>query len=86
MHYDVERIKQKLTAKGVSYHEKADIQVIEAFERTYGVVLPQELIALYCEVCNGCTMIDGFQLKAIEEWEVELDDIKKTFHHTTIFP
>lgn len=75
----IERIRQKLEAKGVPYQKKIDIQVIREFERKYGVVLPQELMDLYCGICNGCTMIDGFPLKSIEEWEVELDDIKKPF-------
>lgn len=75
----IERIQQKLAAKGIQYNERVNIEVIKEFESKYDIVLPQELIDLYCEVCNGCTMIDGFQLKAIEEWEVELDDIKKSF-------
>lgn len=75
----IERIRQKLEGKGIPHQKRIDIQVIREFERKYGVILPQELIDLYCGICNGCTMIDGFPLKAIEEWEVELDDIKKPF-------
>ena len=75
----VERIKQKLDLSGVQYNRKTSIEVIKEFEGKYNIVLPEELVAFYCEVCNGCSMIDGFQLRPIEEWKLDPEGISKVF-------
>ncbi len=75
----LERIRQKLTVKGVPCHPCVELAAVRAFESRYGLALPQDLIDLYCGVCNGCTMLDGFSLKPLEAWEVEQADLQRPF-------
>ena len=79
LNLNIEKIKQKLDLKGVQYNRKTSIEVLKEFENKYNIVLPEELVSFYCEVCNGCSMIDGFQLRPIEEWKFDLDGISKMF-------
>lgn len=76
---NIDRIKKKLDLSGRQYNEKTNIETIKAFEEKYNIVLPEELVAFYSEVCNGCNMIDVFQLRSIEEWKFDPDGISKTF-------
>lgn len=75
----IERIKQKLLSMDIQCNEKLDADVIKAFEEKHHITLPEELCALYCEVCNGCTMIDDFPLRPIDEWEFRPEHICEPF-------
>lgn len=73
------RIRKKLEAMGVAYEDRIRMDTIRRWEEKYHVVLPEELVMLYCEVCSGCAMIDGFRLKGIEEWEIDENRIQQPF-------
>lgn len=75
----IKRIQQKLLAMDIQCSEKLDPAVLQAFETEYHITLPEELRALYCEVCNGCAMIDGFPLRPIFEWKFHPEHLGKPF-------
>lgn len=87
----LDRIKKKMDSKGIARNEKADINAVKAFEKKYGIALPEELVAFYCEIGNGCDMIELIirnntvpipgvhKLLPIEKWEFDADGISKVF-------
>ena len=76
---DILRIKQKAMLNGIKFNHVILIDSIREFERINDVVLPEELVLFYTEVGNGCKMIDGFNLRAFEEWGISKEKVKKEF-------
>ena len=67
MNNDIKRIKNKIKDFGITANDVIPISDIRDFERSNQISLPEELIGFYSEIGNGCTMIDGFLLKSLEE-------------------
>lgn len=75
----ISRIKVKLMEKGITLIEPVDINVIRNFEQKYNVTIPEEMVLFYTIISNGCKMIDGFRLRAFEEWKYNHELISKEF-------
>lgn len=72
-------LKEKLYSKVSSYNEPVSEQDIKLFEQRYNILLPQELVMFYTNICNGCKMPDGSEIKKLEEWEINPLYIIKDF-------
>ena len=72
-------LKEKLYSKVSSYNEPVSEQDIRLFEQRYNILLPQELVMFYTNICNGCKMPDGSEIKKLEEWEIDPSYIIKDF-------
>ena len=75
----ISRIKNKLKEKGITLLDVVDINEIRDFENKYNVTLPEEMVLFYTMISNGCEMIDGFQLRAFEDWKYDDELISKEF-------
>ena len=75
----INRIKDKLKEKGMALIDVVDIKEIREFEQRYNVTLPEELVLFYTTISNGCEMIDGFPLRAFEDWKYNRELIVKEF-------
>ena len=61
-------LKEKLYSKASSYNEPVSEQDIKSFEQRYNISLPQELAMFYTNICNGCKMPDGSEIRKLEEY------------------
>lgn len=75
----ISRIKVKLNEKGITLIDVVDINAIRDFEHKYNITLPEELVLFYTMISNGCEMIDGFQLRAFEDWKYNHELLSKEF-------
>jgi hypothetical protein len=67
----IQRIKQKLAEQACTLNPPLSMEKIKKFEETFGVDLPEELVAFYTEVSDGLDeMYDGFKLLPLGEWDV----------------
>ena len=76
------RFREKLAEKGVALNPKANLSAWTEFKKKHGISLPLELERLYTQITNGCTMIDGFPLRAFEDWVFDEERISKPFPFT----
>ena len=76
------RFEEKLKEKGVALNPTVRIRDWAEFKKKYEIGLPTELESLYAYVTNGCTMIDGFLLRAFEDWVFDEERISKPFPFT----
>ena len=76
---DVIRIKQKTAQNGIALNPVISIETIREFERNTDVILPEELVRFYTEIGNGCKMLNGFDLRKIEDWDFNVKKINKEF-------
>ena len=72
-------LKEKLYLKASSYNEPVSEQDIKSFEQRHNISLPQELVMFYTNICNGCKMPDGSEIRKLEEWEINPLYIIKDF-------
>ncbi len=72
-------VKNKIIEKGIKINPPLNRKIIDEFERCNNIILPKELAHFYTEVCNGCEMIDGFNLRKFEELDLHIDIMKKEF-------
>ena len=79
LHNDISRIKAKMKEKGMALIDVVEIKEIREFEQRYNVMLPEELVLFYTMISNGCEMIDGFPLRAFEDWKYNHELIFKEF-------
>lgn len=75
----VERIKQKMERKNIQGNEVVNLDKIRKFETETNIELPKDLVLFYTEICNGCEMIDGFNLLKMEDWEYSIEHLNKDF-------
>lgn len=75
----INRIIEKMDIKNIYGNEVTSINTIRNFETQTNITLPEELVLFYTEICNGCKMIDGFNLLKIEDWEYNLENLNKDF-------
>lgn len=67
----ISRIKTKVMTLGIEMGDVLSEEEIICFEKRYGVHLPEAYRIFLKEVGNGCNMIDGFQLRSLEDIEVK---------------
>lgn len=75
----IERILLKVQSKNIQKNEVIRIEDIRSFERNNNIKLPEELVLFYTEVCNGCKMLDGFNLLRMDEWKYNANSLKIDF-------
>lgn len=76
----IERILLKVQSKNIQKNEVIRIEDVRSFERNNNIKLPEELVLFYTEVCNGCKMLDGFNLLRMDEWKYNANSLKIDFH------
>lgn len=79
MKVDAARILQKMKGKNIQRNDVLSIADVADFEKNAGIRLPEELVLFYTEVCNGCKMLDGFDLLKMEQWKYDADSLKRDF-------
>ncbi|MDE6252367.1 MAG: SMI1/KNR4 family protein [Lachnospiraceae bacterium] len=79
MKSSINRIIDKMKIKNVQKNVVVSINTVNKFEEKTNITLPEELVLFYTQICNGCKMIDGFNLLRIEDWECNLEHVKKEF-------
>lgn len=79
MRADIDRIKQKLDTKNIQRNKVIDMEDIKNFERENKIILPEEIVTFYTNICDGCKMIDGFDLLSFKEWKVNAKELQKEF-------
>lgn len=79
MQESIIRILNKMKNKNVRKNEPLTIEELRCFEKKNNVRLPKELVLFYTQICNGCIMIDGFELMKMEEWNYHIGSIRKEF-------
>lgn len=75
----VERIIQKMKIKNIQANPVININEVRKFEAKTNITLPEELVLFYTEVCNGCKMLDGFDLLEMKDWGYNIEHLKKEF-------
>lgn len=75
----VERIKQKMERKNIQGNEVVNLDEVRKFEIKTKIELPKDLVLFYTEICNGCEMLDGFNLLKMEDWEYSIEHLNKDF-------
>ena len=78
----VNRIKDKMKRKGIYGKKVVSINEIKKFENKIGITLPEEIVLFYTQICNGCKMLDDFELLSMEEWKYDIENVKKSFLFT----
>ena len=73
----IERIKSKITQLNIKMGTVLSEKEISDFEEHCNIRLPQAYRIFLQEVGNGCTMIDGFLLKRLED--IKLKDLSRPF-------
>jgi len=76
------RFQEKMTENSVQFNPKVDQRAWQEFNKKHRIVLPLELSSLYTGITNGCKMIDGFPLRAFEDWVFDEERISKPFPFT----
>ncbi len=79
MKADIDRILQKMKAKNIQKNEVISFEYVKSFEMKTNIRLPEELVLFYTQICNGCKMLDGFNLLRMEEWKYNSDNLKRAF-------
>lgn len=79
MQEHIKRIRNKIEKKGINYVPPVSIETIRDFETINNIELPEELIAFYTTICNGCIMLDGFELLPISKWRFDKEKVSKKF-------
>ena len=51
--------------------EEKQKEEIKSFEKKNNIELPKELTAFYTKISNGCKMLDGFNLRKLDEWNLK---------------
>lgn len=65
--------------KSIKGNEVVNINEIRNFEQKTNIILPEELVLFYTEICNGCEMLDGFDLLKIDKWKYDIQCLQKDF-------
>ncbi len=73
------RILQKMKDKNIQRNDALSVADVADFEKNAGIRLPEELTLFYTEACNGCKMLDGFDLLKMEQWKYDADSLKRDF-------
>lgn len=79
MKYNIERVIEKMKNKNIQGNKVVSIDYVRKFEENAKIELPEELVLFYTEICNGCKMIDGFNLLKMEEWEYNTQKLRNNF-------
>lgn len=79
MNTNIHRIIEKMKSKNIVGNEIASIDKIRDFEEKTNITMPEELVLFYTQICNGCKMMDGYNLLKIEDWEINPAHIRKDF-------
>lgn len=79
MKSSVNRIIQKMEYQNIQSNKVICIDEVRKFEEKTDITLPEELVLFYTEVCNGCKMLDGFDLLKMEDWEYNIENLKRDF-------
>ena len=79
MKNNIDRILEKIKNKNISLNEVVKMEDIEKFEKENNIKLPEELIFFYTKICNGCVMLDGFNLLKMQEWKCDINNLKEDF-------
>lgn len=75
----IKRIQQKMKDKNIEGNPVTSLEYVKRFELENNIKLPEELVLFYTEVCNGCRMLDGFNLLRMEDWKYDLNHLTKDF-------
>lgn len=79
MEAQIERIIQKMKRNNIQKNTALSMKDIKCFEQSANIKLPKELVLFYTEVCNGCKMLDGFNLLRMDEWIFNADNLRRDF-------
>lgn len=73
------RMIQKMKNKNIQGNETVSINEIRKFEKATKITLPEELVLFYTQICNGCKMLDGFDLFKMQEWKYNIEKLANDF-------
>jgi hypothetical protein len=82
---DIQRIRLKIQEERIIMNKPISINEIRNFEKYYNLILPEDLVLFYTEIGNGCKMIDGYDLKGLEELEIDKNKVKEDFLFTKYY-
>ncbi len=77
--YSINTIKKKMHDKNIEASKPVTIDKIREYEEKNHILLPKELVLFYTEICNGCKMIDGFELLSLEAWKCDSEKVSENF-------
>ncbi|WP_159100029.1 SMI1/KNR4 family protein [Treponema saccharophilum] len=73
---------EKMKSKNIERNELVSLEEIKSFEKKNNIKLPNELVSFYTTISNGCKMIDGFNLRKLEEWKFKTGQLNRDFPFT----
>ena len=80
---DILNIKRKLIQSHIQFNPPISRKTIFNFEKTNDITLPEELVAFYTEIANGCETTDSCDFLRFEELKFDnLEQIKREFKFT----
>ena len=73
---------EKMKSKNIERNELVSLEEIKSFEKKNNIELPNELVSFYTTISNGCKMLDGFNLRKLDEWKFKKGQLNSDFPFT----